>query len=391
MDSMSISVYLDHAASTPPYLVVQDQLQRLISQAHGNPSSIHQIGRKSRSLIDTARITIAKLFECQLDEIIFTSGATEAMHLGIVGSFLSHYQPEASNHHPKKIYVSPLVHSCVQNALQYLENNYAVEIKHLPLTAGGYIDVENIESGIFETASHIILEHGNSETGHLQPVAKLGKKINKWKEENKENPKPILIVDAAASAVTEKISLEYQKCDMLILSGEKIGGISGTGVLVKKKSIEIQPLIIGSQEFGFRGGTENIIGIYALGKALEIKEEERDREVERLRDLHSYLCEQFMNKLPHYQVTTPIENNLPHIFHFILPEEKAEIFVQRADLAGFCISAGSACSSGAITGSKALINLGFTEQESQRGVRISFGTSTTKKEINQFLAWMKEN
>lgn len=374
-------IYLDHAAATEMYGAVQTKLQNFLdSDLYGNPSSVHEMGRKSRNILDQARIDASKIFECQLDEIFFTSGATEAMGLGIVGGYLG---PRSEKREERKVLVSPLVHSCVWGAVGFLEQNFGVEVETLPITDEGFLDLKKIDEKLLGSAAMIVVEHGNSEIGVVQPVAKLGKMLDKLEEE-----KPLLIVDCAASVVCEKISLEYQKCDMLVISGEKFGAPAGSGLLLKRKDVKLQPLVNGSQEFGFRGGTENVFGIYGLVEALKQKESRRGAERESLKALHAYFRSEFVKRFPDYEVTTPEKDFLPHIFHFRLPEEKAEVFVQRADLAGFCISAGSACSSGAITGSRALQNLGLSEDESRRGVRVSFGVETTTEELEQFLDWI---
>ncbi len=368
-------IYLDHAAATPHNPEVL-KLGRLVEPAFGNPSSIHRVGRKSRDLMDQSRYQSANVLECKIGEIIFTSGGTEAVFLGIVGSWLRN---------KKTIYTSPLVHACVWGALDFLEQHFEVTVKTLPLDAQGFIDVENIDDEILSEAGLIISEHGNSETGHLQPVAKMGKKIQKHKTDSGSNF-PLFLVDSAASIVTEKTTLEYTKSDMFIVSGEKFGGLGGSGVLVRKESVNLAPIVPGSQEFGYRAGTENLPGIVTLGAALNVHD--KTQEIQRLEflELNRFIRNLFKENFPRIEITTPEANFLPHVFHFILPESykgNAHMFVTQCDLEGVCISAGPACSSGSHEGSRVLKNLGCKPAESERGVRLSFGLQTTKEELTK--------
>ncbi len=376
-------IYLDHAAQTFPRKAVIEVSQETLELSLGNPSSVNQLGQKGRAIVDGARISVAKHLQAQQEAIIFTSGATEAISLAIIGGYLAL---------PKKkgvIYTSPLVHSCIWEALKFLEKNFKTEIKFLPITKTGFLDLETIGESVFSGADLIISEHGNSEIGLLQPVTKIGKKMIKWAEEN-DALKPLFIVDAAASMVTETISLEYLKADMIALSGEKFGGLSGSGVLLKSNSVELNPITGGSHEFGLRGGTENVVGIQALSKALELHIASQTEMRERFLKYHKLVNTFFEQKMDSFQIVTPKENFLPHIFHFILPTEKAALFVAKCDLAGLAVSAGSACSSGSIAGSKVLKNLGFSSDVAERGIRLSWGWNTTESEIKKALEVISE-
>ena len=224
-----MSVYLDHAACTKLRPLVKDFLrsENLEEKFFGNPSSIHQNGRTVRQVIDESRQIIKDIVECEIDEIIFTSGATESLRLAIVGGYLGIETPR------KKIFVSPLCHSAVFSALNFLEKYFEVEINFLPLDKQGFLDIENISDDIFENSDLIIVEHGNSEIGVLQPVIKLGRKIEAFKSitsplrgtplklRGDKSEFPLFIVDAAASVVTERVGLKFQKADLMVFSGEK--------------------------------------------------------------------------------------------------------------------------------------------------------------------------
>jgi len=375
-------IYLDHAAATFPY----SDLLVGVGEWHANPSSAHTPGRTTRAKLDTARRQVSESLECQISEIVFTSGATEAMHLAVIGHYL---ELRSQKEEVGSIYVSPLVHSCVWSAVGFLEKHFHAEIKDLPIDRAGFLDLDRIDDDLMNSASVIITEFGNSEIGLLQPVTKLGKKLIKWSEDQKK-AKPTLIVDAAAAVVTEKIALEYQKCDLITLSGEKFGGLKGSGVLLKRAGIELQSIIGGSHELGYRGGTENVIGAVALGAALEQYSQQLTANREQFIKLHNFTRNYFTTNLPQCQIITPEKNFLPHVFHFVISDSTATVFVARADQAGLAISAGSACSSGTTTESKVLLNLGLSTDEASRGVRLSFGRMTTETDLEQGLHIIKE-
>lgn len=376
-------IYLDHAAATPIYPEILKKIKEAGLKFWGNTSSIHSEGQNTKKILDEARYECARFFECEIGEIIFTSGATESIHLGIIGNYLSQITKDPNNKIKKIIYVSPLVHSAVWGACEYLEKYFEAEIKHLPIDKNGFLEIDKIDEKIFEKSRMIIAEHGNSELGLLQPIAKLGKKIMKHRAEKVPQNTPFFLVDVAASVVTEKVSLRHQVCDMLMVSGEKFGAPSGTGLLIKKFKMPLKSLLLGSQEFGFRAGTENWLGVLGIKEALKIHHKKRVEQREKYKKFQKFTREYFFKNFPNIQIITPEKKLLPHVFSFILTKENAEFFVQKCDLEGLQISAGSACSSGNIKGSKVLKALGFSDELAKKGVRISFGRTTKLEDLKK--------
>lgn len=369
-------LYLDHAASTntfPSILAGMSARADLL----GNPSSVHQAGVLARQVVDEARYGMGRLLRAKLENIIFTSGATEALSLVIMGHGLAKLKIKNEE---LRILMSPLMHSAVFESVAFLKDNFSVSVKYLPIDDQGFIDLEPITEEGLSKFDMVICEHGNSEIGVLQPVAKLGKMIRRI-----EIGRPMFIVDTAASVVDTDISLDHQVCDALVLSAEKFGGLKGSGVLIKDVDFEMKPLIGGSQEFGYRGGTENVVGIWAMAEALKLHEQEKEKLVEKWNGFQEMLSKFFVQKYKDIKITTPKKNNVPHIFHFILPSGKASTFVQQCDLKGLAISSGSACSSGSVGGSKVLKAIGYHEEESGQGIRISFGRDTTARDIEELM------
>lgn len=380
-------LYFDHAAATTPRTEALAALKE--AGLGGNPSSVHATGRQARGLVDEARIALAEACLVSPEEVIFTSGATEALHLGIIGAYLARAGKKLAQQDGRVIYVSPLVHHCVWSALDFLTKHHGVEVRLLPIGKTGHLDLECIGESVFSNADLVVCEHLNSEIGVLQPVAKLGKKMLKWAEET-EKQKPIFVVDSAAAVVTERVGLDFCKADLVALSGEKFGGLSGAGVLFKAKNLPLEPLVAGSHEWGWRGGTENVVGITALNAAYQAHLAQQNTLKNRLEGYWHDLHAAFESSFPHHRVLTPQKGRGSHIFHFLLPVGEAARFVAQADLAGLALSAGSACSSGAVEGSQVLLNLGYDAATSLRGVRISFGWNTTKKEITALKTKLKK-
>jgi len=286
------------------------------------------------------------------------------------------------------VYTSPLVHSCVWAALSFLAKNYNVEIKTLPILRSGHLDLEAIDENLIGESDMIVIEHLNSEIGVLQPASKLGKKIIRYADET-GNPKPIFMVDAPASAVSELVGLDFQKCDLLSLSGEKIGGLSGTGVLLKRQNLAFETLVGGSQEWGRRGGTENTVGITAFHKAYQVHHQNLELQNKNLFLIQQRLRGFFETDLKNYVITTPKEGSGLHILHVIAPLELGSLIVAQADLNGIAISAGSACSSGSIENSKVLSGLGIESEIAARSFRISWGWDTTLAHTEELIKRLK--
>jgi len=375
-------LYFDHAASTQTFSYISKGLEEK-AKIFANPSSVHQRGQEARHILDEARYNASKSLEANLENIIFTSGATESLNLAIIGHFL--FIKNKENKGEFIIQVSPLNHSSVFKTVNFLSKNFGVKVEKLPIDKLGFIDVEAISDKDLSKSFMVICEHGNSETGVLQPVAKLGKRIRRI-----EGRRPKFVVDTAASVVDTEISLNRQVCDGLVISGEKFGGLKGSGILLRKKDFEIESIISGSQEFGYRGGTENLLGIWAIGEALVQISEKRNVYHEKYLKLHNFLRNFFVHKFTDIKITTPGKDHLAHIFHFILPSGSANVFVQQCDLLGLCISAGSACSSGNVRGSAILMELKYSDAESLRGVRISFGRETEIEDMEKMTNILEE-
>ena len=380
---MSDKIYLDHAASTSLYPEAIQAMQRAC-KIIGNPSSIHFQGREAKSILDEARIKCAEILCCNASEVIFTSGATESLNLAMIGGYLARRSGGGT------VWVSPLSHACVRGAADFLKKHFGAAVCFLPLDKHGFFAKKTFDPNFFKGSALVAVEHGNSEIGLLQPVEKIGEAIKAMSD--KGDDFPVFIVDCAASIVTESISFEKLCADFVALSGEKFGGPKGSGILLKNKNTPLEPIFKGSQEFGLRGGTENIQAVAGIAKALELHERGRSGLNNKWQELHRFIRNYFQEKWPHLRITTPEKNFLPHIFHFLLGGGMSSgLFVAKCDLGGLSISAGSACASGCVRGSSVLKNLGVSEEDSGRGVRISLGRETSFSDVQRCLEILGDN
>lgn len=349
-------IYLDHAAAT---FLRPEAKEAMISAMEivGNPSSVHGEGRVMAGLLNKARRKVADLMGVKSEEIIFTSGATEAIAMGMTGVFLANEK--------KGILISPFVHSAVWNTAQMLEKRFEAQIYTIPVTKNGQWDLEKLKHDFnFSDLGLLAVDHVGSELGIVQDELGLVNIV-------KEKSNAVILTDWAASIVSEDIVTG--NADMWGLSGEKFGAPAGIGVLYKKKAVAFDPLIAGTHELGMRPGTQNSLGAVGLAEALEAHLKEKEMLIKKWNGFDS-----------DFGLEKTTQKTAAHIHHFMLPEGMAgDVFVAKADMAGVAISSGTACSSGAQKPSRALMALGYSEADAKRGIRLSIGWDTTEEEVKE--------
>jgi len=358
-------IYLD---STATMILPNTPTEIIIKKQTGNPSSIHEEGRNMRERIDQARESLHKTLALQEDQqIIFNSGATEGLFTSIVGCYL------ARENKKKKILISPFIHSAARSGIKFLEKYFNTEIEELPKEKTG-ISWENKN---WQDYDIIVGESGNAEIGQKY-------NLNTIKKEKTAKDFPIIINDISASiASTTPKDLAQETADILIFSGEKIGSISGIGIMIHKKNIPQETLLKGSQELGFRGGTENVIGIENLAHSAEqffTQEQKKFQEnCKQFQKLLQTICKKKYAK----EILTPEEKNIPHIFSFLLKKGKGKDFAVFADNHGIAVSPGPACASLVEKPSQTLLNLGYSKKNALSFVRISFLPETKKEDLEK--------
>jgi cysteine desulfurase len=368
-------IYLDYAASTPVDNEVVSHIVPFFDASFGNPSSLHARGRKSRKGIEDARRSIAEMIGAQSEEIIFTGSGTEANNLAIIGI------ARAYKHKGNHIIISSLEHKSVMEAASSLESEGFV-ISIAPVTKQGILDVKECMKLVTERTILISVMLVNNEIGTIQPLAVLAKEIAKIKNNNL----PLLHTDACQAITLLPVNVTTLGVDLLTLNSGKVYGPSGVGLLYKHKEITIEPLLVGGgQENNLRAGTENVPSIMGFAKALQIVEEKKVLEYNRLQILQKYLRDALKKRIPQVICNGGEDFCIPSIVHITLPAIEGESMLLMLDHYGICVSTGSACSTNDLQPSHVLMAIGQDEDLVHGSLRISLGRYTTQKEIDYFL------
>ncbi len=366
-------IYLDNAATTKPFKEILKNLSSWGEKYFGNPSSIYSIGQSSKSVIEKSRKFIAKTLNVSSEDIIFTSCATESNNTILKGiADISKTKNE--------IILSPFEHKSVLNTGKYLSRK-GFKIKFVKIDKNGLIDIEDLKRKINSKTVLIGIIHVNNETGVIQDIKSIGKVA-------KEFDIPFFS-DTVQSYIKEEIPTEY--IDFLSVSGHKINAPKGIGFLKRNRSIDITPLLHGGgQEYGFRSGTENIIYIKALEKAVYIWIENREIFINKLYKLKRLFINGLKELIPDIKIVSEDVKTAPNIVNVIFPKIKAQDLILYLNSKNIFVSSGSACSSGSLQPSYVLLAYGFTEEETIRAVRFSFGVQNTEEDILTTLEEIKK-
>ena len=365
-----MKVYLDNAATTPLDLEVFEAMRPFMLEDYGNPSSTHAHGRKVRAAIETSRKKIAELLNCTPGEIIFTSGGTEADNAIIRGAI--------ETYNIKHAISSPIEHHAVEHTLELLEKSGEIKLHYVRLDEKGHIDLTNLESLLKEFPNALVsLMHANNEIGNLLDLEKVGELCAQYNA--------YFHSDTVQTMGHYKHDLKNLKVHGITAAAHKFHGPKGVGFMYINKDKKIKPLVHGgAQERNMRGGTENTYGIVGIAKALEIAYHEMDEHQTYITELKKYMIEKLKAAIPNigfHGDSADLNKSLYTVLNVSFPEsEENEMMLFNLDMQGISASGGSACSSGASTGSHVLNAL---YPNSKNGaVRFSFSKLNTKEEID---------
>jgi len=372
---LSRVIYFDNAATTPITKDVVDAMLPYFNDFFGNPSSIYSHGRETRAAIETARKTIAKLLNAHTSEIIFTSGGTEANNMAIKGAvqYLG----------VQTIISSKIEHHCVLHTLEYLEKYHQVKIEYVALDEKGIVDLAHLETLLQQGSEKklVSLMHANNEIGNLLPindVAILCEKYNAYLHSDTVQTFGHISIDTQAVAV-----------DFLSGSAHKFHGPKGVGFLYMRKKNKVQSFIHGGgQERGFRAGTENVYGIVGMAKAAEIAYQNLDKDAAYILSIKQYFIQQLQESFDDIQICGNMENSLYTVLNISFPnKENTMMLLFNLDIKGVCASGGSACSSGAATGSHVI--QAILPNVDRVNVRFSFSKLNTTEEVDVVIQSLK--
>jgi len=371
-------IYFDHSATTPLDTEVFKAMRPYFTKDFGNASSVHSFGQKTAKAIDQSRQKIAKFLNCQPEEIIFTSGATEADNLALQGIV------KASKIKKPHIITSQIEHPAILEPAKELKKQ-GLEVTYLPVTKKGLIKVEEVKKSVKENTVLISVMYVNNEVGTIQPIAEIGQAISGLNKKRKN--KIYFHTDAVQAANYCEMGVKKLNVDLLSVSGHKIYGPKGIGLLYVKKGTLIKPIEHGGhQELGIRPGTLNVSGIVGLGKAIEILSNKLTKnQNKKIKELRDFLIDQALKKIPKTQVNGDLDNRVESNANFSFSNAEGESILLMLDMQGIAVSTGSACSSGSLEPSHVLSAMGISDDLAHGSLRITLGRQNTKTEIDKLL------
>ena len=366
-----MQIYLDYSATTPTHPQVIERVATILQHHWGNPSSLHTWGQDTATVIEMAREQVAGLINANPDQIIFTSGGTEADNLAIIGVAQQYNRP-------RHIIISSVEHSAIAEPCKQLEQQ-GWQITRLPVNRQGRVDPLDLKAAIQSDTVLISIIYGQSEVGTLQPIEELGSIARE---------RGVLFhTDAVQVAARCDIDVRKLPVDLLSLSSHKIYGMQGSGALYIRAGVDILPLLRGGgQEKGLRSGTPAVPAIAAFGLAAELAQKDLISEKMRLIALRDRLFD-LLADYPYLLPTGDRFYRLPHHVSFIVrPDDDSHItgkqLVRQLNLAGIGISSGSACHSGKLSPSPILKAMGYSDREALAGIRLTLGRDTSAADID---------
>ena len=362
-------IYLDHNAITP----VRPEAKAAVAAAlevFGNPSSVHQAGRSARDLLDRARAQVAAAIGAAPKDVVFTSGATEGATLAIRGAV------EAAPAGRRRLVVTAVEHPCVLSLARALERS-GTPLTVVPVDRRGLVDPATFRAALGPDVALAAAMRANNETGVLLPVPELAAAA-------REAGAPFLC-DAVQAAGKIELDVRTLGADLVLLTGQKLGGPRGAGALWIAPGVRLAPLLGGEQERGRRAGTENLPGVAGLGAAIEAAVSRRADDAGRIGALRDRLESGLLAAVPRARVNGAGAPRLPATSSILFEGCDAEALLMAMDLEGVCASAGSACHSGSTKPSGVLLAMGLGEAEARSTIRFSLGWTTTAEEIETAL------
>ncbi len=364
-------VYLDYAATTPTHPEVVKAMLPYFTESFGNPASIYGCGQDAKEAVEAARASIAALIGSREDEIVFTSGGTEADNAALKGVAY------ASNKKGSHIITSAIEHHAILETGHFLQTQ-GFEVTFLPVDGYGMVDPDDVRRAITDKTVLVSIMHANNEIGTIQPIAEIARITRE--------AGVYLHTDAVQTTGHVPFSVDELGVDMLSLSAHKFYGPKGVGVCYVRQGTKLVSFMHGGeQEFGRRASTHNVPGIVGLGKASQIARQEIDEEAARVTRLRDKLIHGLLADIDHARLNGHPQIRLPNNVNLSIAYAEGESMCLQLDREGICCSTGSACSSTEETPSHVLLALGLSPLEAHCSLRFSLGKWTTEEEIDHVL------
>ena len=355
-------IYLDYAASTPPYSQVTQHMARVMTEAYANPGAIHQAGNQARRILHESRRSLARILNVREQEVFFTSGGTEANNWAV--------KLGCRNGNRRHIVSSAAEHNSVLEAIRQMERE-GYTVTWLQPDKDGIISPSAVDAALTAGTALLCVQAVNNETGAMQDVQAIAALAKK---------KGVRYLCDAVQSFGH-VDHPLNKADLVSISAHKLGGPRGVGCLVVRYPNTIAPLLHGGgQELGNRSGTENLPGIAGFALAAELSAGSMKDEALHLRELTDLLVKKLKEAVPSLEINGASRH--PGIVNCYFPGMTAEELVARLDLKGICVSPGAACAASDRAPSHVLLAMGYSEQRARQSVRFSLGRLTTKEEID---------
>lgn len=373
--------YLDNSATTRVYPEVVSLMNKVMLEDYGNPSSMHNKGVEAEKYVIEATKQIAKALKVLEKEILFTSGGTESDNLSLIGTAMANKR--AGMH----IITTKIEHPAILNTVAFLEKE-GFEIEYLSVDKFGRISLEELERKLRPDTILVSIMHTNNEVGSVQPISEAGALIKK------KNPNCLFHVDAVQGFGKAEIYPKKMNIDMLSISGHKIHGPKGIGILYINEKVKIKSISFGGgQQKGLRNGTLNVPGIAGIGLATKMITEDISKKREKLYGLKSFFLNE-VSKIDRVSINgcenLEVEKTAPHIMNISVKGLRSEVMLHALEEKGIYVSAGSACASHSKKESSTLKSMGASAEEMDGALRISMSEFTTKEELEYTLASLKE-
>lgn len=366
-------VYLDYASTTPVHPEILKAYKGLLDVWFVNSESLYQEGTQLHQLMEKSRAQTASLLKVRPNEIIFTSGASEASSLAIKGVAFRHLEKKGH------LITTQVEHSSVTNCFKQLEQ-LGFDVTWLSVDASGRVSLDELKKSVRPDTLLISIMMVNNEVGAINPIDEIKAFV-------KKNTHALLHVDCVQAL--GKIPVDLKDIDMASFSAHKIHGLKGSGVLYCAQHIELMPLVCGGQqEFGRRGGTENALVNIMFAKTLRLALEGQKSGYEHALKLRE-LCVRELSNMPEIELNSTSEG-LPHIINFSCSTMLSEVLMNALNTKGFCISAQSTCHSKSKAPSFVLKAMGYSDKRALSSIRLSFSLETTVEEVKSFIHTLKE-
>ncbi len=365
---MEKPIYFDHAATTPVCKEALEKMLPFFTDVFGNPNSQHAFGRESAKAVDTARDSIAKIINCKPSELYFTAGGTESDNWALRG--VAHAYKDKGNH----IVISPIEHAAMIETAKALKKQ-GFDVEFMKVDEYGFVDLEHLRSIVKKGTIFVACMLANNEVGTIEPIKEIA--------EIAHSVGAICFTDAVQAAGVIKIDVKDLGVDLMSMSSHKIYGPKGVGALYIRNGVKVQNILTGGhQERTKRGGTTNVPGIVGFATAFEIADKEMQKNFEYVSSLRDHFIDRVLSEVPFVKLNGPRENRLPANADFSFKFIEGESILFSLDLAGICVSSGSACSSGSLEPSHVLLSLGLPEELAHGSIRFSFGKHNTIEEVD---------